>query len=1012
MRVTRGSSGLVAVLLSVAACWLCSGERSYAQSSLPSADELQLFQGLSPEQRDALMKQLGGNDGGVSSSSSSDERRNRYDLNAPEEGRQERRQPYLSEEEKEPLIPVFKAEDWAIIEIDYILPPRLVSPSLQALYAAQGIPPPANNTAATAAAAAAAAGASQSATSANALGASGVPPATPGSTGGALNLNLNQNQNQNQNESGSGTPGLPGLLTDEDKERLDTLMTAIRARNPYRLSRDGVLTLPGFAPIALLGLTEEQATLRLKAEPALRGVDVRITRLPLKKTGSEGLKPFGYDLFDHPLSTFAPSTNVPVPSDYIVGAGDQLNVQLYGKENRSLKLTVGRDGRINLPAIGPITVAGQSFDDVRAVLEERVQRQLIGVHASVSMGDTRSIRVFVLGEARRPGTYTISGLGTITSALYAAGGAKITGSLRNVELKRRGALVRRLDLYDLLIRGDTSDDSKLLPGDVIFIPPVGPTISVYGEVRRPAIYETRGESTVADVLQLAGGLTPEANAAEVMLTRIEPNQRRVVLAVDLAAAARSETVRNGDQLRVTRLRPTLDAGVTVQGHIFTPGTFAYHPGMRLTDIFHSIDELMPNADEHYLLIRRELPPDRQVSVLSADLAAALRAPGSAADVELQARDRITVFDLSTSRDQVIHPVIDELRLQGNAGQPTELVHVDGKVKVPGEYPLEPTMTVADLVRAGGGLSDSAYGGKAELTRYTVVGGQSRRTELIQIDLASALRGDASANIHLQAFDVLSIKEISLWEEKENVTLKGEVRFPGSYAIRRGETLKSVIARAGGLTEYAFPEGSVFTRESLRRREQEQLDLLARRMQTDLTVLALQSAAAGQAGGAAALSLGQALFTDLRTARAVGRLVIDLPRLMREPLGSADDVILRAGDQLAVPKFQQQVTVIGEVQSATSHLYNARLSREDYIALSGGFTRRADRSKIYVVRANGSVVAAAGNRWFEHSSNVRIRPGDTIVVPLDTEHVPALPFWLAVTTILYNVAIAVAAVHAL
>ena len=248
-------------------------------------------------------------------------------------------------------------------------------------------------------------------------------------------------------------------------------MASIRARNPYRLGRDGSLALPGFRPIALLGLTEEQATLRLKVEPALRGIDIRITRLPIKKTGVEGLKPFGYDIFDHALSTFAPTTDVPVPSDYIVGAGDILNVQLYGKENRTLKQTVGRDGRVNLPGIGPVAVGGRTFDGARAAIEGEVQRQLIGVHATVAMADTRSIRVFVLGEARQPGSYTISGLGTITSALYAAGGAKPIGSLRNILLKRSGVLVRRLDLYDLLIRGDSKRRHKAVAGRCDFHPP-------------------------------------------------------------------------------------------------------------------------------------------------------------------------------------------------------------------------------------------------------------------------------------------------------------------------------------------------------------------------------------------------------------------------------------------------------------------------------------------------------------------------------------------------------------
>jgi polysaccharide export outer membrane protein len=451
----------------------------------------------------------------------------------------------------------------------------------------------------------------------------------------------------------------------------------------------------------------------------------------------------------------------------------------------------------------------------------------------------------------------------------------------------------------------------------------------------------------------------------------------------------------------------------VQGHLYTPGAFAYRQGgMRLSDVIHSVDELRPDADIHYLLIRRELPPDRRISVLSADLAAALKAPGSPADIELMPRDRITVFDLASGRDHVIQPLLDELRIQASSGRPTETVYVDGEVKVPGEYPLEPGMKVSDLIRAGGGTADAAYGGNAELTRYSVLGGESRRTELIQIDLAAAMRGEA-ANQELKPFDRLNVKQVPLWGEQESVTLQGEVRFPGKYAIRRGETLRSVLDRAGGLTSYAFPQGSVFTRESLRRREQAQLDVLAERMQRDITSFALGGAVvAGQQGGTATLGLAQSLLSQLKGTRAVGRMVINLPTLMREPIGSTDDVVLRDSDRLVVPRFEQQVTVLGEVQNTTSLLYNPRWSRDDYIAQGGGLTRRADGRHIYVVRANGSVVASGSGGWFRRTGSVDIKPGDTIVVPLDVEHLPPLPLWTAVTTILYNVAIAVAAVHSL
>ena len=794
------------------------------------------------------------------------------------------------------------------------------------------------------------------------------------------------------------------------KEELGKVIERIKSKNPYRLNRDGALLLPGFAPMPMAGLSEEQAALRLTAEPALDGLAIKVTHLPLEISGPKGLKPFGYDLFKDSPSTFAPVTNVPVPADYVVGSGDELEIILYGNQNRTLRLVVGRDGRINFPELGPISVTGQRFSAVQAGIQDRVSSQMIGVRASVSMGDIRSVRVFVLGEANRPGTYTVSGLATITSAIYAAGGVKPIGSLRDVQLKRQGEIVRRLDLYDLLIRGDTRDDAKLLPGDVIFIPPVGPTVAVDGEVHRPAIYELKAGTRAADVIGLAGGLTPEGDPRTAYLSHIDEQKRRVVVNVDLSSeGGRSQIVGNGDVLRVARLRPTLDSGVTISGHLYQPGAVAWREGLRLSDAVRSLDDLKPGADTHYVLIRRELPPGQRIAVLSADLAAALRAPGSAADVSLMPRDQLTVFDLKSGREAVVEPLLRDLQLQSSAAQPTESVRVEGAVKVKGQYPLELNMRVADLVRAGGGLDDAAFATSAELTRYRVVGSE-RQTETIEIDLAAALGGDPAANLALQPFDVLLVKEIPEWREQEVVRIEGEVRFPGEYPIRRGESLRSVIERAGGLTSLASARAAVFTREGLREREQEQIDRLADRLQTDLATAALRSANANQAGASTALSVGQSLLTQLRSAKAVGRLVIDLPAALAAQGGSDADIALRGGDQLIIPKQRQEVTVLGEVQNSTSHFYRADLSRDDYINLSGGVTRKADDGQIYVVRADGSVVARGSSRWFSRSSSIRMEPGDTVVVPLDTERLPTLPLWQAVTQILYNVAISVAAIN--
>lgn len=788
------------------------------------------------------------------------------------------------------------------------------------------------------------------------------------------------------------------------------LIDLIHSRNPYELDRNGQLNLPGFAPIALHGLNEKQATQRLSLEPALIRLDMRLSRLPLMQAGVAGLKPFGYDLFDNAPSTFSPVTDVPVPADYVIGSGDELNVQLYGSQNRNLRLTVTRDGAISFPELGPIRISGMTFDAARQAIEARVSQQMIGVQASVTMGETRTIRVFVLGEAKLPGSYTVSGLATMTAALFASGGVTPIGSLRDIQLKRQGEVVRRLDLYDLLIRGDTSDDARLLPGDTIFIPTVGPTVSVDGEVKRPAIYELSGEATVADVLRIAGGITPEADETRISLTQVDQANRRVVSDVSVGqSTATTQQVGNGAVLRVARRRPQIDSGVELEGFVHRPGPVAWREGLRLTDVIGSVDELRANADQRYILIRREASFDRRVSVISADLEAALASPGSAADVQLLPRDRIIVFDLAPGRERIIRPLIEELRLQSDLARPAEVVRVEGMVKVPGEYPLEPGMRISDLLRAGGNLDPAAYGAEAELTRYAIGDDGARRTELINVDLAAVRRGDNTADIPLQSSDYLIVKETPDWGEQESITLRGEVRFPGRYPIRKGETLRQVLERAGGLTSLAFPQGGAFTRRDLRELEQQQLDRLEERMRADLAAMALQAANAGQASAAQALQSGQSLLAQLQGAQATGRFVIDLPGLLAMDAGSVKDVLLRDGDELIIPKQRQEVTVIGEVQNATSHLFLPNFTRDDYVYLSGGPTRKADRARIHIVRADGSVASRPGS-WFRRNSDVAIKPGDTIVVPMNTERMPRLPFWQAVTQILYNVAVSVAAIN--
>ena len=319
------------------------------------------------------------------------------------------------------------------------------------------------------------------------------------------------------------------------------------------------------------------------------------------------------------------------------------------------------------------------------------------------------------------------------------------------------------------------------------------------------------------------------------------------------------------------------------------------------------------------------------------------------------------------------------------------------------------MRVSDLIRAGGNLSEQAYGLDAELTRYSILNGEIRMTEVINIDLDAILRGDAAADLLLAEHDFLRINTVPEWNSEWSVTLEGEVKFPGDYRIRRGENLQQLIERAGGLTEAAFPEGAIFLRESLRLREQEQIDVLADRMEADLAALSLESA---NTTGDETLSTGRALLDQLRGTEATGRLVIDITDLPTgvSASGVVSNIELRDKDRLLIPIQSQVVTVIGETQQNTSHLYQAGLSRDGYIERSGGLTRKADQKLIYVVRASGAVIAGQGSKWFGRSGGTEIRPGDTIVVPLEIDKIRPLAFWGSVTQILYQSALAVAAIQ--
>ncbi|TVP51901.1 MAG: sugar transporter, partial [Halomonadaceae bacterium] len=591
------------------------------------------------------------------------------------------------------------------------------------------------------------------------------------------------------------------------------------------------------------GVDLDELTSRAERQQDQRPEDIQVVETDSSASArdtdraSGELRPFGYDLFSGRPSTFAPVTEIPIPSAYIIGPGDVIQVQLYGNRNDRLELPVTRDGTVQLPESGPVAVTGMAFEEVREQLSRQLRNTYMGTEVSISIGALRSMRVFILGEAKNPGSYTVSSLSTMTNALLVSGGIETSGSLRNVQLKRDGNVVATLDLYDLLLSGDTSNDQRLQPGDTLFIPPVGPTVAVDGEVRRPAIYELRTESTLADMITMAGGYTRDAAPAHSQLERVADRRSRGLESIDLTASEHhNRTVREGDTLTVQSLNAITDGFVELRGEARRPGKREWRDGMTLSDILSERrQDLTERADLNYGLVVRERNPEGELEILQFSPAHLFQHPGGDQDLALQERDQILLFSshgADEPRRDLLEELLTQLDLQASPEQPVPAVTIGGAVRHPGRYPIARNTSAQDLITAAGGLRDSALMLEAEIVRSAVNDRGEATTELLSFTLFPGPDNPAR-DITLQSYDRLLIKSVPGFAQRETVTLEGEVRFPGEYSIRLGDTLEDLLERAGGLTERAFPEGAVFSRERLRRLEQERMNMAEQRLRRDL-----------------------------------------------------------------------------------------------------------------------------------------------------------------------------------
>ena len=774
------------------------------------------------------------------------------------------------------------------------------------------------------------------------------------------------------------------------------------------------------------------------------------------------LKPFGYSLFGSNNEnganvSFAPANNTPVPADYVMGPGDSINVQLFGKKTGKFELFVNNEGAIQIPELGPVSVVGLQYSELKAQLIEKYQQQVIGVTPHITMGTLRTIQVYLVGEAFRPGAYTLSSLSTITHALFASGGVNEIGSLRNIQLKRSGQTLVNFDLYDLLVFGDTSKDKRLQQGDVIFIPPVKKLVSLNGNIRRPAIYEVKEHETLQQVVSIAGGLLPSGASNMVQIARKTIQSGLEIKTVDLSSPSTANfLLSSGDYINIPNANDQFASGVIIAGAYSNPGMMQWRQGLSLSTVITS-QSILSDTDLDYALVVRKskFATSSQVfqfspaSVMSGEFDLVLQNYDhillfnrSGLDLDAQgevneeedpldgdelsvANERIDVKNENYlnnlkgssfsdrqlvltetqyySRKQLLAPIISRLKQEATTANPAQLAKVTGEVKHPGVYPIAINGSVKHLIEAAGGLSESAYTVRAELSRIALDSEQSFKVEHISVSLTEVLSGSGQSNITLKSKDTLNVAQAPDWFDNRKVELFGEVVFPGVYQIKKNETLSQLIARAGGFTDAASPKAAIFTREELREREKANIDKTVETLKQQI----IASNVSGSQN-VKAIDYGEAkiILDELLSVEPIGRLVINLADVLDDSKKS--DLQLKNGDKLYIPSISPSVSVIGEVFVPTTHIIDEALTLNQYIELSGGFTERADNSNVYIVRADGSVSIPNENFWFGRAS-AQLEPGDTIVVPRDVVNYERLGLWQTVTQIFYQSAIALIAI---
>ena len=660
-------------------------------------------------------------------------------------------------------------------------------------------------------------------------------------------------------------------------------------------------------------------------------------------------KIFGAELFSNKNLTFEPNLRIPTPSNYRLAANDQIMIDVYGYSEVQYKLTVTAEGYIRIPNVGPVYVNGLTMEEAK----NRITKQLSTIYSTIpsgktfvqiSLGDIRSIRVLMIGEIQRPGTYTLPSLASVANALYVSGGPDENGSFRSIQVIRNGQVINTFDLYDFLTKGDLTNNIILQDQDIVKVNPYKTRVELIGEVKRPAIFEAKENETLQSIVDYAGGYTDGSFKENITGYRINNKEREVInIKGDEIASFK---LKSGDQFFVDSILNRFSNRVTISGAVFHPGNYGLEPGMTILDLIKKADGIREEASLNRGIIRR-LQNDFTPAIISFDVQDVI---SGKTVIPVRKEDSVIVFSNQDLRQSYT-------------------LAIGGEVNRPGTFPFADSMRLEDLILLAGGLKDAASLKHVELARRIRKGeynsNDSTKSVIKQFDISADLSSISGAEILLEPFDEVVIRRSPVYTEQANMTVEGEVIYPGAYTIvNKGEHISDVVGRAGGLRPEAFPEGAVLLRKTYINSADStlltnKLKLFYDKLEDSTSINSVKS----------------------MMERRYQLLGINLDDIMKKP-GSKYDILVEEGDVLKIPKKLQTVQMYGEIYFPKKIRFDHGYAFRDYVRGAGGFTSTALKRRSYVVYANGEVKST--RKIFFFNKYPKVKPGAEVFIPSKRE----------------------------